>query len=161
MTRRRAIGTRVIAVVAVIVILGATGVIVVTSQPTTSTISTTSTSCSGAPPDGDCPGTFSYTFTISVNYAGTWTLNYQGYDNLEGYYNLGNSNPTVASGKHTGSGFYSKPVTLSGPNDIGLTLCASAQKLDGSNSTLILMGTGTNETSLPYGSTSSCVSVAP
>ena len=126
---------------------------VTTLSQTTST--TTSTSCSGYPPGGNCPGTYSYTFTISVNYTGPWKLTYQGYNNL-GQYNL-----TGVSGNATGSGFYTKSVTLSALNTGGLTLCATAQKLDGSSSTLILTVTGFNETSIPYGSVSYCGGVVP
>jgi len=64
-------------------------------------------------------------------------------------------------GNITGNGLYSKSVILTGPNNNGLTLCATAQKLDGSNLTLILTVTGYNETSLPYGSTSYCGGVVP
>jgi hypothetical protein len=117
--------------------------------------SSTFSSCTGYPPGGNCLATYSYTFTISVNYSGPWMLTYQGYNSLGKY------NPLNVSGNFTGSGFYSKDVTLSGLNNSGLTLCAWAQKLDGSNSTLILMVTGYNETSLPYGSTSYCGGVVP
>jgi hypothetical protein len=111
--------------------------------------------CHGYPPGGDCPGNYSYTFTISVNYAGPWRLTYQGYASG------GESNPTSAKGSLTGSGPYTRFVTLSGPNNNGLTLCAMAEKLDGSNSTLTLMITGNSETSLPYGATSYCGGVYP
>jgi len=111
--------------------------------------------CTGYPPGGDCSGNYSYTFTISVNYTGSWRLTYQGYDSM------GESNPTNANGNLTGTGLHSQSVTLSGPNDNSLTLCATAQKLDASSSTLILTITGYNETSLPYGSTSYCGGVVP
>lgn len=121
-----------------------TTAVTVISTPTMSTVS--SSSCSGYPPGGDCLATFNYTFTISVNYTGPWKLSYQGND---------------ARGNDTGSGFFSKAVTLSGPNNNFLTLCATAQKLDASNSILILTVTGSNETALPYGSTSYCGGVVP
>lgn len=41
-------------------------------------LTTTSSTCSGYPPAGDCPGTFSYTFTVSVNYTGPWAPTYEG-----------------------------------------------------------------------------------
>jgi len=107
----------------------------------------------GYPPGGDCPGNYSSAFTISVNYTGSWRLTYQGYANGGG--------PTNVNGNLTGSGLYSLLVTLSGPNNNGLTLCATSQKLDGSNSTLTLTVTGSSETSLPYGSTSYCGGVYP
>ena len=112
----------------------------------TSSTNLTSSSCTGYPPGGNCLATYSYTFTISVNYTGQWKLTYQG---------------NHVSGNDTGSGFFSKAVTLSDLNTNWLTLCATAQKLDGSNDTLILTVTGHNETSLPYGVTSYCGGVVP
>ncbi len=114
-----------------------------------------SSSCSRYPPDGNCPGTYNYTFTASVNYTGPWKLTYLGYNNL------GKTNPTNVSGNYTGSGYFAKNVTMTSVDTGGLTLCANAQKLDGSNSTLILTVTGHNQTSLPYGSTSYCGGVVP
>jgi hypothetical protein len=153
----------------VVIIVGAIGLISLTSQAntchncvatTSSSISpltstTTNSSCSGYPPGGDCLATYSYTFTMSVNYSGSWKLTYQGYNSG------GESNPTGVGGNLTGSGDYSRAVTLTGLNNNWLTLCATAQKLDGSNLTLVLRVTGFNETSLPYGSTSYCGSVVP
>ena len=107
---------------------------------------TVTTTCSGYPPGGDCVTTYSYTFTISVNYTGPWKLTYQGNN---------------VSGNNAGSGFFSKAVTLSDLNTKWLTLCATAQKLDGSYKTLTLTVTGHNETSLPYGVTSYCGGVVP
>jgi hypothetical protein len=121
-------------------------------QPSTSS---TSSTCSGYPPGGDCIADYSYTFTVSVNYSGSWKLTYQGYNSLGKY------NPTGVSGSYNGTGFYSVPITLTGLNNGGLTLCAQAQKLDASTTTLILTVTGFNETSVPYGSTSYCGVVAP
>ena len=100
---------------------------------------------------------YSHTFTISVNYGGPWKLSYQGYTNV----GLGGANPLGANVTVTGSGLYSRSVALAGPHSRGLTLCADAQKLDGSNATLVLSVTGGNETSLPYGSVSSCGGATP
>jgi hypothetical protein len=125
-----------------------------TSQSQT-TPTTTSSSCSGYPPGGNCPGTYSYTFTISVNYTGPWKLTYLGYNNL------GKTNPSNVSGSYSGSGFFAKNVTMTSVDTGGLTLCATAQKLDASTATLILTVTGYNETSAPYGSTSYCGGVVP
>jgi len=108
------------------------------------TTSSSTTSCSGNPPGGDCISAYSYTFTLSVNYSGPWKLTYQGYNSL------GEFNPTDVSGSYNGTGFFSIPMTVSGLDNNGLTLCAQAQKLDGSDATLILTVTGYNETSLPY-----------
>jgi hypothetical protein len=77
--------------------------------------------CSGYPPGGDCPGTYTYTFTISVNYTGPWRLTYQG------FLGMGESNPAGVSGNLTGSGPSSQPVTLFGPNNNGLTICSTAR----------------------------------
>ena len=74
---------------------------------------------------------------------------------------MGESNPTNANGNLTGNGPYSRPVILTGPNNNGLTLCATAQKLDGSNTTLTLAVTGSNSTSAPYGSVTYCGGVVP
>jgi hypothetical protein len=129
-------------------------------QPLTSQSQTTSTTassaCSAYPPAGDCPGTFSYTFTISVNYTGPWTLTYEGCSGMSTC-----SPPTPVMGSLNGTGYYSKPVTLTGPDSSGLELCAQAQKLDGSGNILILTVTGYNETSVPYGSVSYCGGVVP
>jgi hypothetical protein len=103
-------------------------------------------SCSGYPPGGDCRANYSYTFTISVNYTGPWRLTYQGYASMA------ESNPTNANGNLTGNGPYSRPVTLAGPNNNGLTLCATAQKLDASDATLTVIVTGSNSISAPDGS---------
>jgi hypothetical protein len=103
----------------------------------------------------------SHTFTISVNYTGPWKLSYQGYTT----FGLGGANPTGANVTVTGSGVYSKSITLSGPHDKGLGLCADAQKLDASNATLVLAVTGPasdrNETSLPDGSVLACGNAQP
>ena len=80
---------------------------------------------------------------------------------VPGYKGMGESSPASVSGNLTGSGPFSRPVTLSGPNNNGLTLCATAQKLDGSDSTLVLTVTSPNETSIPYGSVSYCGGVVP
>lgn len=154
LTGRTAIGTASIVLIAIIVVV-AVGIISLASQPTK--VATT-TSCSGYPPVGNCPGDYSYPFTLSVNYSGPWRLSYQGYLSSFGY---GKAIPTNVTGSHSGTGFYSKNITLSGPGNYGLELCASAQKLDGSGSSLILKITGRNETSLPYGSVTYCGGVAP
>ena len=150
---RLGLKNEVIAVILVLLVVGSLGVgyfvgtlaSTTTLIPTSSTTSTSS-SCTGYPPGGDCLAIYSYTFTISVNYTGPWKLTYQG---------------NHVSGNDTGSGFFSKGVTLSDVNTNWLTLCATAQKLDGSNNTIILTVTGHNETSLPYGVTSYCGGVVP
>ena len=113
--------------------------------------------CSGYPPGGDCVALYSHTFTISVNYTGPWRLTYSGETNV------GESNPSNVTGTNTGTGYHSASVTLSGLNDKMLTICAQAQKLDASSSTLFL-GIDSlypKNTSIPHGSVSTCGGVAP
>lgn len=115
--------------------------------------STTSTEHLGF--TGSCyglPGTCSagYVFTLTVNYTGPWKVTYQGYNDL------GKSNATTVSGNYGGSGSDSWNINVTGSSN-GCTLCAQGQKLDASNFTLtISIGGAKNETSLPYGSTSTC-----
>lgn len=159
--RRRAIGRgAVVGLIATIVVVSAATFVI--ARQANSGASTTlspnpggSSSCSGYPPGGDCISTYSYTFTLSLNYSGPWKLSYQGYNSM------GKSNPTGVSGSYSGTGPYSIPVTLSGLDNNGLTLCAQAQKLDGSSGTLILTVTGSNETSAPFGEVSYCGGVVP
>ena len=98
----------------------------------------------------------SHTFTISVNYSGPWKLSYQGYTT----FGLGGANPTGANVTVTGSGVYSKSIALSGPHYEGLALCATAEKLDSSNTALVLTVTGPqsghNDSSLPNVSILAC-----
>jgi hypothetical protein len=112
-------------------------------------------SCSGYPPEGDCLALYSYNFTVSVDYGGAWAVSYEGY-------NLGGAggNPT-ANGNYNGTGPDSRSVVLTCYGDQGLTLCATADKLDGSNATLTLLVTGSNSTSAPYGSMTYCGTVVP
>jgi hypothetical protein len=120
-------------------------------------------SCSGYPPGGNCPGEYSYTFNVSVSYPGQWSTEYYG------YHSVGNPNGGAfsSSGSYTHVNFTATgdslyPVTLTGPNDNGLTLCALAQKLDSSNSSLtIAIQDFSNSTNVPYGSAYACAGVAP
>ena len=100
-------------------------------------------------------------FTISVNYTGPWTVTYQGYN--EDCYNYQTLNSTcnsdfqTLSGNYDGSGFNSRNITVSGQEN-GWTFCAQAQKSDASDSALTLeVSDGPrNDTSLPFGTTSTC-----
>jgi len=114
-------------------------------------------SCSGYPPGGNCVAPYSYTFTIAVNYTGRWSLNYTGQTNV------GEANAYNVTGTHTGTGAFTVPATLSGLNTRMLTICAHAQKLDASDSTLFLSigPLYPKNTSTPYGNVSTCGSVAP
>ena len=115
--------------------------------------------CSGYPPGGNCHANYSYTFSISINYSGYWTAYYRGFHNSE--VSSINSNSNYTGGIFSGRGPDTMTVTLSGDNFHFLTLCAEAQKLDSSNSTLTLTVTGSNSTSLPSGSVYYCGGVAP
>jgi len=93
-------------------------------------------------------------WTISVNYAGPWGVTYQGW--------LGDqtSGKLVVSGSFYGNTTGSKTINVSGTTDYGITVCAVAQKLDSSTSTLtvsILPPNVTNETSAAYGIARTCI----
>lgn len=107
-------------------------------------------------------GTFSYNFTITVSYTGSWNLKYYGY-HITGYvFQVGDGAGLYKQASYNGTGSESIAVNLSGLNNIGLTLCAIATKLDSSNNTLTLkIITGQNSTSVPYGSAYTCNSVVP
>jgi|SRR5271157_957307 len=128
------------------------------STPSSSSESTTYyrySTCSGYPPGGDCLGVYNYTFTIYVNYTGSWRLTYNGTNNV------GESDAYSFNKTLSGAGNFAVSVPLSGMNNQGLETCAKAQKLDSSNSTLVLTLEATRQTSLPYGSTSICATVVP
>ena len=113
--------------------------------------------CSGYPPGRNCVAPYCYPFPISVNYTGPWKLTYTGQTNA------GESNPTNVTGTRTGNDYYSMRVTLAGLNNRMLTVCAQAQKLDASKSTLLLSvgPLHPKNTSAPYGSVSACGGVVP
>ena len=134
----------------------------VTPRVLTTTIaaetSATLTSCSYTtmPAEIECPHFFNQTYTISVDYAGPWGASYQGYLSTNGS-NL------VESGSFYGYVSGNQSVTVNGwTSSDGITICAEAQKLDPSNSTLVLMilppVNVTNQTSSAYGSTKTCLS---
>lgn len=102
---------------------------------------------------------YKHTFTISLSYSGPWKLSYQGYITSSGTPSF--PKPLGANTTVTGDGAFTRSITLSGPANARLGVCASAQKMDGSNATLILSVTGGNETSLPYGSVYTCGSIQP
>ena len=144
-------GARPVIIVAIIVII-LVGTIIAIAYYTVK-----ASSCSGYPPGGNCVAPYSNTFTISVNYTGQWSLNYSGLTNV------GEANPYNVTGTHTGTGYFTVPVTLSGLNSRMLTVCAQAQKLDASNATIFL-SVGPlypKNTSAPHGTVSECGTVAP
>jgi hypothetical protein len=118
--------------------------------------------CSGYPPGGDCPGNISYTFRILINYTGSWQATYYGYHSVGAP-----SNPYAGAGNYTGgslggTGSFEKNITLSGPNTDGLTICVQAGKLDSSDSLMTLsIDASSNDTSLPNGHATLCLSVVP
>jgi hypothetical protein len=117
--------------------------------------------CYSYPPGGNCHADYSYSFTVTVNYSGSWSLEYYGFHNGE-VQGPNSSSYYLSSTSNRGQGNYEKTVALSGDNFYFLWLCAKAQKLDSSNSTLTLtIDVWSNSTSLPYGSTYRCGGVAP
>jgi hypothetical protein len=103
---------------------------------------------------GPCPN--GQTFALSVNYSGSWTVTYQGYNDVCGS-TCANSSLQTLLGSYDGSGFNSRNITVGGQGN-GWTFCAQAQKSDASTSTLTLGVAGSqNKTSLPFGTTSACV----
>lgn len=125
--------------------------------------------CSGYPPEGNCPGGYSVTFRLLVDYAGPWQAIYFGYRGAQPPSNtvwqtgVGNfTGGNYTGGIFTGTSTKPENVTLSGPNSSGLTLCVQAEKLDYSNSTMTLGINSRNiSTSLPHGTTSLCLGVSP
>ena len=73
MTKSRAIAKKTAAILVSIIVTGS-GIYVLwlyeTGQPPF---------CSGYPPGGDCPGNYSNTFQISLNYTGSWRASYYGF----------------------------------------------------------------------------------
>ena len=100
----------------------------------------------------ECPKFFNQTCAISVSYGGPWGISYRGY--------LGDSESgrLVESGSFYGHGPADESVRISGTDVVGTLLCAQAQKLDSSNSTLVLrIASLTNQTLLAYGTSKLCV----
>jgi len=75
---------------------------------------------------------FTSSFTIYINYSGSWQVSYQGYNSQIQQY------PTNDSGVFSGSGSTMRTETVTGNISNGLSLCATAKKLDSSNQTLSL-----------------------
>lgn len=120
---------------------------------TYSTETTESTACTAIGGLG-CANFFNDSFTISIAYGGPWGLSYQGY--------LGNGESQMGSlienSSFYGHGPTEESITVAGTSTVGTGLCAEAQKLDSSNSTLVLtIGSVTNQTSTAYGTTKICL----
>jgi hypothetical protein len=134
-------------------------IIVVASISVVGYLTYMSSRCSGYPPGGNCPGTYSYAFKTDINYSGGWKQIQYMYHSV-GKPSAGTANYT--GGTVLGSGPSTGSLTLTGPNNQGLTLCIIAEKLDSSNATLVFsIDSMTNETSLPYGHTTVCEAVVP
>lgn len=149
--RHRFVKSKLVILVVVIAVAGAVALGYFTYQ---------SSQCSGYPPGGNCPGTYSYTFKTSINYSGEWKqVEY-------GYHAVGTTSPgpgNYTGGMVLGTGPSTGSIIMSGPNNSGLTLCVVAEKLDSSNATLVfgIDGRATNSTSVPFGRATVCVGVVP
>ena len=119
------------------------------SQPVTTNTSTTCSEQFG----NVCVGNWTAFFSISLNYAGAWSTSYNATN--AGFGNL--------SGRYTGTGDNSTQIVVHAYGVTEITFCATAQKMDSSNSNLSLTvnfaGTGDPSTTLPFGSVQQCVSV--
>ena len=117
------------------------------------TSASTTTTCTATGGIG-CPHFMNKNWTVSVSYTGPWGVTYQGW--------LGDqtSGQLVVSGSFYGNTTGSKTINVSGTTDYGITVCAEAQKLDSSTSTLtvsILPPNVTNQTSAAYGTAETCI----
>jgi hypothetical protein len=137
---------------------------VYTAVPYTQTITVypntfTSTGCAYTtfPAAIACPHFWNQDFTISVNYTGAWIASYQGYLGGENVSNL------AEASSFYGHGIGTQSFTITGwtPSGGEITGCAEAQKLDASNSTLVLsfplVNGAENETSTAFGTAKFCL----
>jgi hypothetical protein len=89
---------------------------------------------------------------FSVNYGGPWGLTYQVYPGVS------ESGQLVESGSFYGHDPANESIIVVSATGGGTLICALAQKLDASNSTLILrIADVKNQTSLAYGTTKTCI----
>jgi hypothetical protein len=156
-TKSRGIARKIAAVLIIAVLVIGSGIYVAwlreTGQPPF---------CHGYPPGGDCPGNYSYTFQVSFNYTGSWRASYYGFHSVGMPFSPLDWIGNYTGGSFSGNGNSVQPVTLSGPNTNGLTICVQAEKLDSSSSTLTMgIDSRTNSTSLPSGYVSLCSAVVP
>jgi hypothetical protein len=96
-------------------------------------------------------------FTIYINYSGSWQVSYQGYNSQVQQY------PTNDSGVFSGSGSTTRTETVTGNINNGLSLCATAKKQDSSNQTLSLTvdQSPSQKLSSTIGSVTVCGGVVP
>jgi len=120
--------------------------------------------CSGYPPGGDCPGNYSYSFQVSIDYSGSWSAIYCGFHSVGAPQNSCVGIDNYTGGSFSGTGSSTRPITLSGPDTNGLAMCVQAEKLDTSNNTLTLSigaSTDNDNTSRPSGTATLCQGVVP
>ena len=118
--------------------------------------------CSGYPPGGNCPGYYSYTFAVSVNYTGDWRATYYGFHSVGAPPSPFSGRGNFTGGVFSGAGFATKTITLTGPNNEGLTICVQASKLDSSASAMVLqIGPRSNSTAAAFGTAQVCMGVVP
>jgi hypothetical protein len=121
------------------------------------TFASTSCSYTNMPAELGCPNFWNQNFTISVNYTGAWIASYQGYLGTDSASNL------AEASSFYGHGVGTQTFIITGwtPSGDEITACAEAQKLDSSNSTLVLsfplIGNAKNETSSAFGTTNFCI----
>lgn len=97
---------------------------------------------------------WSYSFSLDINYSGSWHLAYWG---VSGTVSLDN----VTGDNLNGTGNYENTITLHGMENTMSELCASATKLSSDNVTLELaVSAFTNSTSTSNKSAEVCVQVA-
>lgn len=103
-------------------------------------------------------------FRIVVSYGGAWRVTYIGYEGME--------TKQTATGSYSGNGSNQTVVDVPANSNVyGVYLCASATKLDNSNSNLTLsiywnqdsipLGGLYNTTSAPQGSVKACGGLVP
>jgi len=105
---------------------------------------------------------FLFVELISVSNDTSWQVQYYGYNGAP--CGVFTPNGSFVSGNFNGSGDYVKSVTISGPVNKGLGICALAKKLDMSenNLTVSVGNSGnSNSTNLALGSTYICTGVYP
>ena len=155
-TQPRATRRRTIAVIVLTVVIVTAGIYAIWMYQVGQT------SCSGYPPGGNCPGSYTYTFVVSINYTGPWRATNYGYHSVGAPSGSFDGGGNYTGGVFAGTGSRTQQVSLSGPNTNGLTLCVQAQKLDSSNATLSLgIGLRPSNTSIPFGRAQACIGAVP
>jgi hypothetical protein len=105
--------------------------------------------CSG----NGCP--FYHAYEVDINYNGSWSLSYQVYNGLNVI-----SGILEDSGNFTGRGSTNQSVSVLMDDANGMTTCFEAQKLQNSDSPLVLslpQSNSEDQTSVPFGAAEVCV----